>query len=133
MSETKKFIEAIGRRKESIARVRLTPGGRNAFHINDKELHQYFPTETQQLTVKQPMSMEGIEGHYHVTAHVKGGGIHAQAEAVRLGISRALTEINSEFRKSLKKAGFMKRDARAKERRKFGLKKARKSPQWSKR
>ncbi len=138
MSETKtksskRYIEAIGRRKTSTARVRLTPASKNTFLINDKEGHEYFPTA--ELKHVMHDAFEGIksEANYDVSVHVKGGGIHSQAEAVRHGIARALVEIDAEKRGELKKLGFLKRDPRAKERRKFGLKKARKSPQWSKR
>jgi small subunit ribosomal protein S9 len=101
--------------------------------VNDKEGHEYFPTA--ELKSIMHAAFEGIksEEHYDVSVHVSGSGIHSQAEAVRHGISRVLVEINAELRGELKKLGFLKRDPRAKERRKFGLKKARKAPQWSKR
>ncbi|MEN9582126.1 MAG: ribosomal protein small subunit ribosomal protein [Candidatus Parcubacteria bacterium] len=130
---TKRYIEAIGRRKTATARVRLTPSSKNTFMVNDKEGHEYFPTA--ELKSIMHAAFEGIksEEHYDVSVHVSGSGIHSQAEAVRHGISRVLVEINAELRGELKKLGFLKRDPRAKERRKFGLKKARKAPQWSKR
>jgi small subunit ribosomal protein S9 len=129
----KKFIEAIGRRKTSSARARLTPAAKTAVTINDKDLATYFVTPELQKIAGAAFTTANTTEKYKVTIVVKGGGIHSQAEAVRHAISRALIEHDSLLRKDLKKAGFLKRDPRAKERRKFGLKKARKSPQWSKR
>lgn len=129
---SEKYIETVGRRKTSVARVRITEGTKTTFLINEeKDLEAYFPTKDMRDTVKQPFA-EMIE-KFKVTAHINGGGIHSQAEALRHGIARGLVEFNGELRKFLKKAGYLKRDPRAKERRKFGLKKARKAPQWSKR
>ena len=125
------YSEAVGRRKTSVARVRLYPASKTLFAINEKELETYFPTKEMRTIAKQPL--DGISDKFKVSAHISGGGIHSQSEALRHGIARALTVHNAEFRKNLKKAGFLKRDPRAKERRKFGLKKARKAPQWSKR
>jgi len=131
-TKTKKYIETIGRRKTSTARVRITEASKQAFLINEKDLATYFPTDELQKIVSDPFVV--AEGEkYSVTVKVKGGGIHSQAEAVRHGISRALVKVNEEDKTKLKQAGFLKRDPRAKERRKFGLKKARKAPQWSKR
>lgn len=126
-----RYIETVGRRKTSVARVRITPASKTHILVNDKELESYFPTKEMQTLAVQPF----IEGgdKFKVTAHIKGGGIHSQSEALRHGIARALVEHSGELRKTLKKAGYLKRDPRAKERRKFGLKKARKAPQWSKR
>jgi|SRR5581483_6191734 len=126
-----KYIEAVGRRKTSVARVRLFPGSKTTFVINEKDLESYFPIKNLQVIAKQPL--EQIEQKFKVSAHISGGGIHSQSEALRHGIARALVEHDAELRKNLKKAGYLKRDPRAKERRKFGLKKARKAPQWSKR
>ena len=126
-----KYIEAVGRRKTSVARVRITPSPKTTFLINEKELEVYFPTTEMQMTAKQPL-VELVD-KFKVTAHINGGGIHSQSEALRHGIARALVEHDINLRKKLKKAGYLKRDPRAKERRKFGLKKARKAPQWSKR
>jgi small subunit ribosomal protein S9 len=126
-----KYIESVGRRKTSVARVRLTPASKTTFLVNEKELEDYFPTKEMHNVVKQPLA--DIKDKFKITAKIKGGGIHSQAEAVRHGIARALVEGEAELRKPLKKAGYLKRDPRAKERRKFGLKKARKAPQWSKR
>ncbi len=130
--ESTRYIEAVGRRKTAIARVRLFESGKSSFVVNDKPLATYFPTEQLQVTVKDPFTKLKLS-KFKVQAHIVGGGISAQAEALRHGISRALLEYDAELRKDLKPLGFLKRDPRAKERRKFGLKKARKSPQWSKR
>jgi small subunit ribosomal protein S9 len=132
-ADKKKYIETIGRRKTATARVRLSHASKNTFSINEKELAVYFPTEELQKIVTDPfVSLEG-KNHFSVSVKVSGGGIHSQAEAVRHGIARALVKENEEDKTKLKQAGFLKRDPRAKERRKFGLKKARKAPQWSKR
>ena len=130
--KTEKYIEAVGRRKTSIARVRITPAAKTSFTVNDKELYQYFPLEEMQQIAHQPF-MENISEKFKVTAKITGGGIHSQSEALRHGIARALVKHSGELRKPLKKEGMLKRDPRAKERRKFGLKKARKAPKWSKR
>jgi small subunit ribosomal protein S9 len=126
-----RYIEAVGRRKTSVARVRLYPSTKSTFSINEKDLENYFTSEDMQNTVKQPFVE--LPNKFKVTAHVNGGGIHSQSEAVRHGIARALVAGEEGLRRPLKKAGYLKRDPRAKERRKFGLKKARKAPQWSKR
>ena len=126
-----RYIETVGRRKTSVARVRLTPASKTTFLVNDKELESYFPTEEMQNNAKLPFGE--MSQKFKVTAVIKGGGIHSQSEALRHGIARALVDHDMELRKTLKKAGYLKRDPRAKERRKFGLKKARKAPQWSKR
>ncbi|MBI4592183.1 30S ribosomal protein S9 [Candidatus Uhrbacteria bacterium] len=132
MSETT-YIEAIGRRKEAVARVRLHHGGSGTIKINDHELTEYLPLETMQQTVISPLKETGMENVFDITVRVTGGGIHGQADGIRLGIARALVDFNPEFRSTLKKAGFLSRDARVKERKKFGHKSARRSPQWSKR
>jgi small subunit ribosomal protein S9 len=126
-----KYFEAVGRRKTSVARVRLFKATGSSFSINDKKLEDYFFTKEMQHIVESPL--KGIAQKFKISVKVMGGGIHSQAEATRHGISRALIIFDKELRKSLKAAKFLKRDARAKERRKFGLKKARKAPQWSKR
>jgi small subunit ribosomal protein S9 len=126
-----KYIEAVGRRKTAVARVRITPSTKNHILVNDKESHDYFTLVDMQNVIAQPLSE--VAGKFKVTAQIKGGGAHSQAEALRHGIARALVESDEMLRKTLKKAGYLKRDPRAKERRKFGLKKARKAPQWSKR
>jgi small subunit ribosomal protein S9 len=130
--KTERYTEAVGRRKTSVARVRLTPASKNTFKINDRDLADYFPTEELRKIVEEAVDMVKA-GAYSISAHVKSGGIHSQAEAVRHGIARALTECEETLKTTLKSAGFLRRDPRAKERRKFGLKKARKAPQWSKR
>lgn len=137
MSATKtksedRYIEAIGRRKTSVARVRITPASKTSYKVNDRELASYFPTEDLQRIAEEALKTAS-ESKFAVTVVLKGGGVHSQAEAMRHGISRALTEHDMRLRDVLKKAGLLKRDPRAKERRKFGLKKARKAPQWSKR
>lgn len=137
MSPTKskkevRYIEAVGRRKTSIARVRIVPNNEGII-INDHEYKKYFPTLEMQKIVEDSFRKTRPETRFSVSAKIKGGGIHSQAEALRHGIARALIQFDSELRKKLKKAGFLKRDPRAKERRKFGLKKARRAPQWAKR
>jgi len=124
--------DATGRRKSSVARVRLVPGEGN-ITINDRELGKYFGLKTLELIVRQPLEATETLGKYDVLANVDGGGISGQAGAVRHGIARALLKIDEELRPILKKAGFLTRDPREKERRKYGLKKARKASQYSKR
>jgi len=126
------YIEAIGRRKTSVARVRYFAKAAGGITVNDKKLDEYFPTAELRGIAESPMKKAKIE-KYKITAKLSGGGIHSQAEALRHGISRALIESVSELRGELKPLGFLTRDPRMKERRKFGLKKARKAPQWSKR
>ncbi|WP_196593121.1 30S ribosomal protein S9 [Pectinatus sottacetonis] len=121
-----------GRRKTSVARVRLVPGEGN-IKINGQDMNDYFGLKTLELIVKQPLVLTETEGKYDVIAKVEGGGASGQAGAIRHGISRALLLVDGELRKSLKKAGFLTRDPREKERRKYGLKKARKASQFSKR
>ncbi|GBC87203.1 30S ribosomal protein S9 [bacterium HR12] len=123
---------ATGRRKEAVARVRLVPGS-GAFILNGRPLEEYFPTRAQRLVVSAPLRAVGREKDLDVIATLRGGGVSGQAGALRLGIARALVELDPELRPVLKKAGFLTRDAREKERRKYGLKKARKAPQYSKR
>lgn len=133
MAKDTQYIETIGRRKTATARVRVTKGTKNDIEVNGKSAKEYFKTDRLLSVVDEAFTKGKIEGKYHITVRVIGGGIHSQAEAVRHGISRAFVEEDAERRPELKKAGLLKRDARAKERRKFGLKKARKSAQWSKR
>ena len=133
-TETKtRYFEAVGRRKTAIARVRITPAAKMSFILNDKDLAGYFPTEMLRMTAEEAFTKSKIAQKFTVSAKLIGGGISGQAEALRHGISRALLEYDGELRKKLKKLMFLRRDPRMKERRKFGLKKARKSPQWSKR
>ena len=128
-----KYLEAVGRRKTSIARVRLFAGKTTTVSINEKPLAKYFPTKELQDIVVEPLKELKLSEHFGISVKVKGGGAHSQAEAIRHGLARTLVAYDITWRKSLKHAGFLKRDPRAKERRKFGLKKARKAPQWSKR
>ena len=129
----KRYIEGIGRRKSSVARVRITEGGKSSFTVNDKEVNEYFQTSEMTSIATEAMPKSGIETKFSVSVHVNGGGIHSQSEAVRHGLARALEIHDKELRGTLKKLGFLKRDGRSKERKKFGLKKARKAPTWSKR
>ena len=129
-----RYIEGIGRRKEAVSRVRITPSKKFDVKVNDKTLADHFDTaELQKIATASFEDIEGIDQIFSVSVHVKGGGIKSQAESIRLGSARALVEFNEELRKDLKKLGYLKRDPRVKERKKFGLKKARKSAQWSKR
>jgi len=138
-SEKIKYFEAVGRRKRAVARVRLwTSGPSESFEmgnlsINGKNYKEYFPTSILQQTIESPFLKLKSTNKFAGSVKAAGGGISGQAEAVRHGISRALILFDINFRKKLKKAGFLKRDPREKERRKFGLKKARRAPQWSKR
>lgn len=129
---SKKYFEAVGRRKTSVARVRIYKGS-GGIKVNDENYIEHFRTLDMQQTVEEPLKIMNVFDKFEVSVRVKGGGIHSQSEAVRHGIARALVKFNEEFRKRLKRAGNLKRDPRMKERRKFGLKKARKAPQWSKR
>jgi small subunit ribosomal protein S9 len=121
-----------GRRKEAIARVRITAGTGN-WQINGRTLDGYFPNKVHQQLVSEPFVVLGAEGRFDVIARITGGGVSGQAGALRLGVARALVLVDPESRPALKKAGFLTRDARVKERKKYGLKKARKAPQYSKR
>jgi len=121
-----------GRRKEAVARVRIVPGT-GQWTINGRSLDAYFPNKVHQQIVAEPFVTLGAEGKFDVIARIGGGGVSGQAGALRLGLARALTLVDPENRPPLKKAGFLTRDARVKERKKYGLKKARKAPQYSKR
>ena len=121
-----------GRRKEAIARVRIAPGT-GQWLVNDRPLEKFFPNKVHQQLISEPLVTLGAEGQFDVVARVSGGGVTGQAGALRLGIARALTLVDPENRATLKRAGFLTRDARVKERKKYGLKKARKAPQYSKR
>jgi len=121
-----------GRRKGAVARVRLAPGD-GGFTVNGRQVDDYFPTRVHRMLARGPLTTLGRERDYDVTVTIRGGGIAGQAGAVRLGIARALVEIDPELRTQLKAEGFLTRDAREKERRKYGLKKARKAPQYSNR
>jgi len=132
-----KYFEAIGRRKTSTARVRISEASKASFVVNGKDAKEYFKTEDQRRLIQDPI-IKGFSAvkpgfKWGVTVKVDGGGIHSQAEAVRHGIAKTLILFNLEFRQKLKKAGFLTRDPRMRERKKFGLKRARRAPQWSKR
>jgi len=131
--KTDRYIEAIGRRKTAVARVRLFTKGDKEFIVNSKSYQQYFQTvEDQESAVASMKKMKCLD-KFRITVKVQGGGHRAQAEAVRHGTARVLVDFNANFRKRLRKAGFLTRDPRMRERKKFGLKRARKSPQWAKR
>lgn len=130
-AKTGTYTEATGRRKTATARVRISEAKNASMVVNGKPAEQYFPLEAMVKTAYAPLSVLGSA--YAVSVHVRGGGHKAQAEAVRHGLSRAIAELVPEQRKDLKVRGFLKRDPRAKERKKFGLKGARRAPQWSKR
>jgi small subunit ribosomal protein S9 len=131
-SKESRYFEAVGRRKNAIARVRITPDKENSYVVNDKKLEEYFPSNELQNTARESLLKSG-GSKFSVSTILKGGGTQSQALAMRLGIARALIIHDEELRGELKRAGFLKRDPRIKERKKFGLKKARKAPQWSKR
>ena len=124
--------QAVGRRKKAIARVRLIPGD-GKIVINGRDIDNYFGLETLKMTVRQPLALTSLEGRYDVLVNVYGGGLSGQAGAIRHGISRALIKADPELRPAVKKAGFLTRDPRMKERKKYGLKAARRAPQFSKR
>ncbi|MGN1099170.1 MAG: 30S ribosomal protein S9 [Christensenellales bacterium] len=124
---------ATGRRKKAIARVRLIPAGTGVITINKKDINEYFGLETLKLIVRQPLVLTENADKYDVVVNVVGGGIAGQAGAIRHGIARALVLADETVKPAVKKAGFLTRDPRAKERKKYGLKKARKAPQFSKR
>lgn len=126
------LVQATGRRKRAIARVRVRPGS-GAITINGRELTEYFPTPTHRMILSEPLRVTETEERYDIDATLHGGGPTGQAGALRLGISRALVALDEELRPSLKRAGFLTRDSREKESKKYGLKKARKAPQYSKR
>ncbi len=128
-----KYFEAVGRRKTSIARVRLFTQGKKEILINNKPYKVYFPILSLQKDVEAPFEKLNCLDKFSTSIRVKGGGIFSQAGACRHGLSRALVLLNPYFRKRLKKAGFLTRDSRMRERKKFGLKRARRAPQWSKR
>jgi small subunit ribosomal protein S9 len=128
----KPLTQTTGRRKEAVARVRLRPGT-GVIKINGRELEDYFPSPTHRMILTEPLRLTELAETYDVDAGMHGGGPSGQAGALRLGIARALVELDPELRTALKRAGFLTRDAREKESKKYGLKKARKAPQYSKR
>ena len=129
----KPYHYGTGRRKSSVARVHLFPNGTGAITINGRDIDDYFGLETLKLIVRQPLDTTGLLGKVDIVATVTGGGVTGQAGAIRHGIARALLEVNPEYRAALKSAGFLTRDPRMKERKKYGLKAARRAPQFSKR
>lgn len=127
------YFEGLGRRKTSTARVRITEAGRSSFSVNEMDVKSYFKTEEERKMLADALLSGGKGLKFSIEVKVSGGGHHSQAEAVRHGLARALVLFDGNLRSELKELGYLKRDPRAKERRKFGLKKARKAPQWSKR
>ncbi|HEX6596798.1 MAG TPA: 30S ribosomal protein S9 [Acidimicrobiales bacterium] len=128
----KPLVQVTGRRKQAVARVRLRTGA-GQITVNKRPIAEYFPTETHRMIVTEPLRLTSTAEVYDVDATIDGGGVSGQAGALRLGIARGLVELDAELRAQLKKAGFLTRDAREKESKKYGLKKARKAPQYSKR
>ena len=132
MYETKPYFYGTGRRKNSVARVRVY-NGTGKITINDRDIDDYFGLETLKLIVRQPLAVAGVEGKFDIVVRVAGGGVSGQAGAIRHGLSRALLVYDENLRGELKKAGFLTRDPRMKERKKYGLNAARRAPQFSKR
>ena len=132
MYETKPYFYGTGRRKNSVARVRVYTGT-GKITINDRDIDDYFGLETLKLIVRQPLAVAEVEGKFDLVIRVNGGGVAGQAGAIRHGLSRALLQYDENLRPALKKAGFLTRDPRMKERKKYGLKAARRAPQFSKR
>jgi len=132
-STKKRYIEAVGRRKTSVARVRITPDEKGEFVVNGMPLASYFPTNTMRMEATNPLRVGAAPKEMSVSAKIMGGGKSSQSEALRHGVSRALVKYDEAKKHLLKQADYLKRDPRSKERRKFGLKKARKAAQWSKR
>lgn len=132
---SKPLVQSTGRRKEAVARVRLRPaeGETASITINGRDVENFFPNPTHRMILSEPLKLTQLEESYDVDVTIHGGGVTGQAGAVRLGIARALIEIDPELRPALKRAGFLTRDDRKKESKKYGLKKARKAPQYSKR
>lgn len=128
-----RYWEAVGRRKTAVARVRLFTRGEKTLAVNGKTIAEYFPHPSLQKIASEAIDVMKSTDRFRASAHVKGGGLHAQAEAIRHGTARALVLFNPDFRKRLKRAGYLTRDPRMKERKKFGLKGARRAPQWAKR
>jgi len=125
-------MQSTGRRKQAVARVRLRPGT-GVITVNKRPIENYFPSETHRMIVTEPLRLTTLDETYDIDATMDGGGISGQAGALRLGIARGLVNLDEELRNTLKRAGFLTRDARKKESKKYGLKKARKAPQYSKR
>ena len=129
----KAYFYGTGRRKSSVARVRLIPGGTGVVTINNRTLDNYFGLETLKFIARQPVELLGLTEKFDIEVKVSGGGFTGQAGAIRFGLARALVQADPEYRAALKKAGFLTRDSRMKERKKYGLKAARRAPQFSKR
>lgn len=127
------YYEGLGRRKAASARVRLHAGGSGQFMVNGKTYQDFFGRERDWISVLQPLELTQTSGQFDITVLVKGGGVTGQSDAIRMGVSRALLKVDPEFRSALRKAGFLTRDSREKERKKPGLKRARKAPQYTKR
>ena len=128
----KPLVQSTGRRKEAVARVRIR-AGEGKITVNRRPIDDYFPSETHRMVVTEPLRLATLADVYDIDATIDGGGVSGQAGALRLGIARGLVELDADLRSTLKKAGLLTRDARAKESKKYGLKKARKAPQYSKR
>jgi small subunit ribosomal protein S9 len=128
----KPLVQTVGRRKASVARVQLRDGT-GLMSLNDRPLEDYFPSMAQRIRVLEPLRIAGVEGRYDIAARLEGGGLTGQADALRLGIARALSSVEPDLRAALKKAGMLTRDARVVERKKYGLKKARRAEQYTKR
>ena len=126
------LAQTVGRRKTSVVRVRIYEGT-GAMSLNGRPLEGYFPSMAQRLRILEPMRTAGVDGRYDIAATLEGGGLNGQTDALRLGIARALIVVNPELRRTLKRAGMLSRDARAVERKKYGLRKARRAPQYTKR
>ena len=134
MYQSKKpYLYGTGRRKSSVARVHLFPGGSGAITVNGRDIDEYFGLDTLKMVVRQPLELTGNTGRVDIVATVTGGGVSGQAGAIRHGIARALLQVDPEYRAPLKAAGLLTRDPRMKERKKYGLKAARRAPQFSKR
>ncbi|MBN1119885.1 MAG: 30S ribosomal protein S9 [Anaerolineae bacterium] len=132
MSEMQ-YYEGVGRRKTASARVRIYPGGSGSITVNDRPVEEYFPRYGDIDQLREPLDLAGFTGKMDVTVHVKGGGVTGQTDAVRMGMARALLKYDEELRPAMRKAGLLTRDAREKERKKPGLKRARKAPTYTKR
>jgi small subunit ribosomal protein S9 len=127
------YTTAVGRRKTATARVKVTPAGKTTVVVNGKPANEYFKTRERESKAREALHLDAVEGTFEIMAKVEGGGVTAQAEAIRMAVARALEKHNGALRKPLKAAGYLKRDPRSVERKKPGLRKARKRPQWSKR
>ena len=128
----KLLVRATGRRKESVAQVRFYNGS-GAMILNDRAMESYFPTMARRMRVLEPLKVANVEGRYDIVARLHGGGVNGQADALRLGIARGLVALDPDLRGDLKRAGLLTRDARVVERKKYGLRKARRAPQYTKR